>query len=124
MNNDKLQNVHDNPLQTLEELCKYPVLYINTHFADDDGEKSFVVSVSNQEPIIIKDKREALWEKNALVVDVFYDPTLTLNNINPEVLISITYWVKILCCILTFKGHEVFIENKLFRPYENDYILK
>ena len=114
-------SIPQNPLKVLEELCKHPVLYINTHFRDYDGNKCFVVSVSNEEPHVIEGKREAVWMKSALVVDIFYDPSLHLDNLNTEVLYSLTHWVKTLCYILTFKGHEVFIENKLFRPFEDEH---
>lgn len=104
-------------LKILEKLCDYPHLYVNSHFREEDGEKIYIVTISNAEPIV-SEERTAIWQNNDVALDIFYDPTFTLDNMNTNTLNTIMYWVNIVCSVLTFRGHEVFLENKLFQPYE------
>lgn len=104
-------------IMVLEKLCDYPSLYVNNHFREENGEKIYVVTISNAEPIV-SEERTAIWQKNDIAIDLFYDPSITRDNLNINTLNVIIHWIKIVCSILTFRGHEVFLDNKLFQPYE------
>lgn len=111
--------MNNEPLHILEELCSHPVLHVNAHFRKEnkDEDAIYVVTLSNASPII-SENREAIWRKSDLAIDLFYDPNLTLDSINSDSLAVVMHWVKLFCSMLTFRGHEVFLDNQLFRPYE------
>lgn len=104
-------------IKELETLCGHPTLYVSQYFREVDGNQVYVVSVSNASPVIDAD-RHAIWNPKDIAVDIYFNPNVTLENVSPPFLSQILHWTRLICTVLTFKGHEVFLDGELFKPYE------
>jgi hypothetical protein len=104
-------------LKSLQELCEYPVLYVNMRVVVSGNpytDKNFAITVSNKEPEKNEETLEVIYPADSLAADIFfsYDTNTTMTNMA-------LHWAKLVCSILTFRGHEVFFNNKIFLPFEN-----
>lgn len=114
-NFSNVKDAQKTPLEDLQELCDYPVLYVNYRAANSENQnhdKIFAVTISNKQPAIDKERLEVTYPADAFAVDVFF-----INETNSIVTGIISHWTSLLCAILTFRGHEVFLNNELFIPF-------
>lgn len=105
-------------LKLLQDLCEYPILYVNIRVVaseNPNADKNFAVTVSNKEPETNEETLEAKYPADSVAADVFfsYEINSTMTNLS-------LHWAKVICSILTFRGHEVFFNNKIFVPFENE----
>lgn len=105
-------------LKFLKELCEYPILYVNIRVVASENpcaDKHFAVTVSNKEPETNSETLEAKYPVDAIAADIFFSYEINSFMTNLSL-----HWAKLVCSILTFRGHEVFFNNKIFVPFENE----
>lgn len=118
-NNQSIEEV----LVLLKDLCEHPVLYINFRIIKEPeinpsapvcASPEIVLTISNNKPEINQEENEVKYPSDSIALDLFqcyYSDSMILSLGK--------HLAKIICSILTFRGHEVFLDNKLFIPSEN-----
>jgi len=99
------------PLKVLKELCDYPVLYMNYRVINNEG--AIAVTISDKNPTTDNKEMTAKYPGDAIVVDL-----CLFNDTSEKYIHTIDYWANMLCSVLTFRGHEVFLNGHLYVPYE------
>ena len=100
-------------LSMLRDLCDEPVLYINSRLAKNDfGEHTeLAVTIANKKPFVDEQENVTKYPPDTTAVDLFSDTFIT------ETKIALTkHWIHLICTILVFRGHEIYLDNVVYQP--------
>jgi hypothetical protein len=106
------KNEMQEPLKVLQKLCDFPVLHFNFHVerTSDGNPENFVATLSDKEPTL-DESFVATYPTDTVRVDI------AVVRVSEQSLKNLDFWGNIFCSILTFRGHEVFYNGKLYNPF-------
>lgn len=100
-------------LQLLRTLCDEPALFINTRMFYNNWHEpsSFTITIANKQPSVDEATFVARYPKDTVAVDL-----ITESNPSDYKTNLTKHWIHILCAVLVFRGHEVYLDNKVYQP--------